>query len=157
MSRIIKIRGQLRIENLELAQQAIKHFGNAGVSIIDNQFSFQGYDYYDGINKNREIENIERKYKQLLNEYYEKIEAEKKRIAKEKRLAEEKRLEEIRLIEERIQKIEEERLRVEKEKELRREEKKQQIIENAKKQGYRVQKEISKDNTIKLVLQKRVY
>lgn len=35
--------------------------------------------------------------------------------------------------------------------------KKDQIIKNAKKQGYVIKKEIREDKTIKLVLQKRVY
>ena len=51
----------------------------------------------------------------------------------------------------------EEQLKIEKEKELLREEKYKKIIQNAKKQGYKVKKEKREDNTIKLVLQKRTY
>jgi F0F1-type ATP synthase membrane subunit b/b' len=38
-----------------------------------------------------------------------------------------------------------------------RDEKADLIIANAKKQGYKLKKEIREDNTIKLVLQKRIY
>ena len=143
MSRIVKIRGVLKIENIEIAQQAISTFNYKGIQIKNNQFLFDGYDHYDGINKNKEITNIENKYKTLLDEYYQKI-------AEEKLSAELTRLEE-------IKRIEEEKMRIEEEKRMIREQKKALIIANAKKQGYRVKKEITKDNKIKLVLQKRVY
>jgi len=52
---------------------------------------------------------------------------------------------------------EEERLQIEEEKRVLREEKAELMIANAKKQGYKLKKEIREDNTIKLVLQKRVY
>jgi len=52
---------------------------------------------------------------------------------------------------------EEERRRIEEEKRKVREEKKRLILENAIKQGYKLKKEITEDNKIKLVLQKRVY
>ncbi len=143
MSRVVRIKGTLKIENMQIAQDAIKCFGYNGIKIENNQFVFSQYDYFDGINKNKEISDVENKYKELLRNYYEQI-------AQEKLNAELARLEEIRL-------IEEERLRVEEEKKVAREEKKNLIIENAKKQGYRVKKEITKNNTIKLVLQKRVY
>ncbi len=58
---------------------------------------------------------------------------------------------------EELKRIEEEKQRIEEEKRVNREAKKEQIIQNAKKLGYVVKKEVSKDNTIKLVLQKRVY
>jgi len=35
--------------------------------------------------------------------------------------------------------------------------KKKEVIKNAKKQGYTVKQELMKDNTVKLVLQKRIY
>jgi len=38
-----------------------------------------------------------------------------------------------------------------------REAKAELLIANAKKQGYKLKKEIREDNTIKLVIQKRVY
>jgi len=143
MSRVVKIKGQLNIENIELADQAIQSFNYKNIEIKNNQFLFDGYDHYDGINKNKEITNIENKYKALLNEYYLKL-------AKEKLNAELARLEE-------IKRIEQEKIRIEEEKRMAREKKKALIIENAKKQGYRVKKEITKDNKIKLVLQKRIY
>jgi membrane protein involved in colicin uptake len=52
---------------------------------------------------------------------------------------------------------EEEKRRIEEEKRKVREEKKRLILENAAKQGYKLKKEITEDNKIKLVLQKRVY
>jgi hypothetical protein len=63
------------------------------------------------------------------------------------RIAEEKRIQE--------EKLEKERLA--EEKRVLREEKAMLIIENAKKQGYKIKKELRKDNTIKLVLQQRSY
>ncbi|MEA2100740.1 MAG: hypothetical protein U9P72_11495, partial [Campylobacterota bacterium] len=51
----------------------------------------------------------------------------------------------------------EERLKIEEEKRIMREEKADLLIANAKKQGYKLKKEIREDNTIKLVLQKRTY
>jgi len=143
MSRVVKIKGQLNIENIELAYQAIQSFNYQNIQIKNNQFLFDGYDYYDGMNKNKEITDIENKYKALLDGYYRKI-------AEEKLNAELARLEE-------IKQIEQEKLRIEEEKRIAREKKKALIIKNAKKQGYRVKKEITKDNKIKLVLQKRVY
>ncbi len=150
MSRVVKIRGSLIIENIELAEEAIRLSRCRNVYIRNRTFVFEGYDHYDGFNKNREIMGIENKYKELLAEYYRKLEEERKRIEQERIEAEIKRLEEIR-------RIEEEKKRIEEEKKQLREEKKKLIIENAKKQGYRVKQEIQKDNTIKLVLQKRVY
>lgn len=52
---------------------------------------------------------------------------------------------------------EQERKRIEEEKRLLREQKKQLILKNAEKQGYKVKRLIEENNTIKLVLQKRVY
>ena len=51
----------------------------------------------------------------------------------------------------------EEKKRVEEEKRIIREEKADLIIENAKKKGYKLKKEIREDNTIKLILQQRIY
>jgi len=125
MSRIVNIKGKVDIRNLDLANAAIKESG-LDIKIQNNQFVFEGYDYYDGINKDKDIENVEKIYFVKYNEYVQELE-------------------------------EKERLRIEKEKELLREEKYNKIIENAKKQGYKVKKEKRIDNTIKLVLQKRVY
>lgn len=52
---------------------------------------------------------------------------------------------------------EQERKRIEEEKRVIREQKKQLILKNAEKQGYKVKRLIEENNTIKLVLQKRVY
>jgi hypothetical protein len=131
------------IENFEIAQSALKKCNCSGIKIENNLFIFNQYDYYDGIHKHNEVVKVENEYKKLLQEYYE-------RIAKEKLIADMKRLEE-------LKRIEEEKQRIEEEKRVNREAKKEQIIKNAKKQGYVVKKEVSKDNTIKLVLQKRVY
>lgn len=157
MSRVIKIKGTLRIENVKLAQDAINSFNYKGIKIINNQFLFNEYDYYDGMNKHREINDIENKYKKLITEYYQKIEEVKRKLEQEKINAELDRLEEIRSIEEELRLIEEEKIKIEVEKKVIREAKRDLIIANAKKQGYRVKKELTQNNTIKLVLQKRVY
>jgi len=126
MSRIVTIKGKVKIQNLDLAKEAIKEAGVKNIQIQNNQFVFSGYDYYDGINKDKEIKKVEEIYLKKFNEYLKKLEEEEK-----KRIEEEKR------------KIREEKYKI--------------IIENAKKQGYKVKKEIRENNTIKLVLQKRVY
>lgn len=125
MSRIVNIRGTVIIQNLELAKESIRECG-LEIDIVNKQFVFQKYDFYDGLNKDKEIEKVEKLYLLKFNQYIRELE-------------------------------EEERLRIEKEKELLREEKYNQIILNAKKQGYKVKKEKREDNTIKIVLQKRVY
>lgn len=51
----------------------------------------------------------------------------------------------------------EEREKIEEEKRIKRENVADIAIANAKKQGYKLKKEIREDNTIKLVLQKRIY
>ena len=56
-----------------------------------------------------------------------------------------------------IKEKEEEALKIEEEKRIRREEIANKAIENAKKQGYKLKKQIQEDNTIRLVLQKRTY
>ena len=194
MSRTVTIRGTLIIKNIQIAQQAIQecqqesinvrgrtqtfisHYPQTNIRIQNQRFVYQGYDYYDGLNKQREIQRLEEKYNSLLQEHYRKIEAEKRRIeeekrrleeqiAREKEAAEKRRLEQIakekaeaelkRLQE--IQRIEEEKRRIEEEKRKLREEKKEKIIQQAKKQGYQVKQEVTKDNKIQLVLQKRVY
>ena len=126
MSRIVTIKGNVKIQNVDLAKEALKEAGVKNIQIKDNQFIFSGYDYYDGVNKDKDIQKVEEIYLKKFNEYLKKLEEkEKKRIEEEKR------------------KIREEKYKI--------------IIENAKKQGYKIKKEIRKDNTIKLILQKRVY
>lgn len=154
MSRIVKIVGKLHIENIQIARDAIDNCSIQGVTITNNQFVFSGYDYTDGRTKNKDIQRLEQKYLELLKLYKEKI-AEEKRLLeikkeKERLEAERKRLEELRRIEEEMKRIEEE-------KRIFREERKELIIKNAEKQGYVVKKEVTKDNTIKLVLRRRTY
>jgi hypothetical protein len=143
VSRVVRIRGKLKVENLQIAEEAIRCFNYSGIRIENDRFLFNEYDYYDGFNKRSEIADVEKKYKELLESYYEQF-------AIEKQTAELARLEE-------IKRIEEEHIRREKERKALQEEKRNIIIENAKKQGYRVKKEITKENKIKLVLQKRIY
>lgn len=125
MSRIVNIRGKVIIQNMDIARESIKECG-FNIQIKDNKFVYNDYDYYDGLNKDKEIKKVENLYLLKYNEYIKELE-------------------------------EQERLRIEKSKELLREEKYNQIIQNAKKQGYKVKKEKREDNTIKLVLQRRVY
>ncbi|UUO25475.1 hypothetical protein FGD67_21335 [Colwellia sp. M166] len=106
--------------------------------------------------QNDKLEQEKRKAK-LEQEKIEKLEMERLKIEEERkaielekekmRIAEEKRIQE--------EKLEKERLA--EEKRVLREEKAMLIIENAKKQGYKIKKELRKDNTIKLVLQQRSY
>lgn len=125
MSRVVKIRGKVIIQNIELAKEAIKEC-KYNIEIVNNKFVFEKYDHYDGRYKKDEIIKIENIYLQKFNVYLEEI-------------------------------AEEERLKIEEEKRILREQKADIAIANAKKQGYKVKKEIKEDNTIKLILQKRVY
>jgi hypothetical protein len=50
-----------------------------------------------------------------------------------------------------------ERERIEEEKRIYREEQLEKVMKNAEKQGYKLKKEVREDNTIKLVLERRVY
>jgi len=94
-----------------------------------------------------------------------KLEADRMARLEMERLKIEEERKAVELERERIQKEEEQRIikekkereRIEKEKIIMREEKADLIIANAKKQGYKIKKELRKDNTIKLVLQKRIY
>jgi len=125
MSRVINIKGKVIIQNMQLAKEAINEC-RFDIDIINNQFVFNKYDYYDGENKASEINQVESLYTQKFNIYLE-------------------------------QAAEEERLKIEEEKRVMREEKADLLIANAKKQGYKLKKEIREDKTIKLVLQKRIY
>jgi len=126
MSKIVTIIGKVEILNTELAKEVIKELSLQNITIQNKQFIFSDYDHYDGVYRNKEIQEAEEIYLKKFNEYLQKLE-------------------------------EEERKKIEEEKRKRREEKYEIIVENAKKQGYKLKKEIRKDNTIKLVLQKRVY
>ena len=128
MSRTINIKGNLLIQNMQIAQDTLDELG-LDIEIKNNYFIFNKYDALDQINgktKENEISKVEELYKYKFNIYLEQL-------------------------------AYEEQLRIEKEKEILREEKYEKIIQNAKKQGYKVKKEKREDNTIKLVLQKRTY
>lgn len=128
MSRIINIKGQLLIQNIQIAREVLNEL-RLDIKIENKRFIFNEYDAWDQIDENqkrKEIEKIESLYTQKFNKYLEKI-------------------------------VEVERLRIEEEKRIRREEIANQAIENAKKQGYKLKKQIQEDNTIRLVLQKRIY
>ena len=128
MSRTINIKGNLLIQNMQIAQDTLDELG-LDIEIKNNYFIFNKYDALDQINgktKENEISKVEELYKNKFNIYLEQL-------------------------------AYEEQLKIEKEKELLREEKYEKIIQNAKKQGYKVKKEKREDNTIKLVLQKRTY
>lgn len=128
MSRVINIRGNTIIQNIQLAKESIREL-RLNVEIKNNQFIFNKYDALDQINekqKTQEIKQIEALYKHKFNIYLQEV-------------------------------AEEERLKIEEEKRILREEKADILIANAKKQGYKLKKEIRENNTIKLVVQKRVY
>ncbi len=125
MSRVINIQGTVIIQNVSLAKEAISE-STFEIDIENNQFVFDNYDYYDGVNKENEIRQVEALYTQKFYAYLEKV-------------------------------AEEERIRIEEEKRVAREKKVDLVIANAKKQGYKLKKEIREDNTIKLVIQKRIY
>jgi len=128
MSRVIKIKSKIIIKSKELAKETIEECG-VDIEIVNNQFNFNKYDAYDQIDKNQK--------------------------AKEMQIVEKLYLEKYALY---VAELEEkERQRVEEEKRVSREDKYNKIVENAKKQGYKVKKEKREDNTIKLVLQRRVY
>jgi beta-glucosidase-like glycosyl hydrolase len=128
MSRTINIKGNLLIQNMQIAQDTLDELG-LDIEIKNNYFIFNEYDALDQINsktKENEISKVEKLYKNKFNIYLKQL-------------------------------AYEEQLRIQKEKELLREEKYEKIIQNAKNQGYKVKKEKREDNTIKLVLQKRIY
>lgn len=124
MSRVVKIKGKVIIKNIELAQEAIA-ICKCDIEIKNNQFTFNQYDYNDGIYKNDEIAKVE-------NIYLEKYALYLEQLAKE------------------------EQLKIQEEKRILREKKADIVIANAKKQGYKLKKEIRKDK-ISLVFQKRTY
>jgi len=128
MSRVINIKGKVIIQNIELANEAINEC-SCGIKIENNQFVFNEYDAYDRIDKSDKAKDLEK----VETLYFQKFNLYLEEVA------------------------EEERLKIEEEKRVLREEKVELMIANAKKQGYKLKKEIREDNTIKLVLQKRVY
>jgi hypothetical protein len=128
MSRAINIKGDILIQNIQIAQDTLDELG-LEIKIQNNYFIFQEYDDWDEIDgdtKEKEIARVEELYQEKFTIYLEQLEYE-------------------------------EQLRIQKEKEILREEKYEKIIQNSKKQGYKVKKEKREDNAIKLVLQKRIY
>ncbi|MDX4066142.1 hypothetical protein Q6A91_08940 [Aliarcobacter skirrowii] len=128
MSRTINIKGHLIIQNIQIAREVLNELG-LDIKIENKRFIFNEYDKWDQIDENQKRKEIE-KIESLYTQKFNKY------------------LEEI---------AEAERLRIEEEKRTRREEIANQAIENAKKQGYKLKKQIQEDNTIRLVLQKRTY
>ncbi|MDX4013261.1 hypothetical protein Q6A86_09720 [Aliarcobacter skirrowii] len=128
MSRTINIKGHLIIQNIQIAREVLNELG-LDIKIENKRFIFNEYDKWDQIDENQKRKEIE-KIESLYTQKFNKY------------------LEEI---------AEAERLRIEEEKRIRREEIANQAIENAKKQGYKLKKQIQEDNTIRLVLQKRTY
>jgi hypothetical protein len=128
MSRVINIKGKVIIQNMDLALEAIKE-SSFKIEIKNNQFTFDEYDAYDRISESQKAQEIESIETIYLGKFNSYLE----------------QIEEV------------ERLKIEEEKRVLREEKANIIIKNAEKQGYKLKEEISKDNTIKLVLEKRVY
>jgi len=150
MSSHITIRGKLNIINMELAKQAIQECNIKNVTIKNSTFVYieEYLENHSNANMQKDYLFVENRYKELLSDYYKKIEAEKQRILDLK--IEEERLNEIL----RLEKIkEEENIR----KKIAREEKLKVIKENALKCGYTVKKTVNKNNKIQLVLCKRVY
>ena len=128
MSRTINIKGQLLIHNVEIAKEVLAEL-RIDIKIQNKRFIFNEYDAWDQIDASQKANEIVK----IENLYLEKFSIYIKNID------------------------EEERLRIEEEKRIIREEKAEIAILNARKQGYKLKKEIREDNTIKLVLQKRVY
>lgn len=128
MSRTINIKGHILIQNIQIAREVLNELG-IDIKIENKRFIFNEYDAWDQIDEKQKRKEIE-KIESLYTKKFNKY------------------LEEI---------AEEERLRIEEEKRIRREEIANQAIENAKKQGYKLKKQIQEDDTIKLVLQKRIY
>lgn len=127
MSRVINIKGTVVIQNIELAREAIQEC-SCGIEIVNNRFIFNQYDAYDRISQSEKSKDIAK----VETLYTQKFSIYLEQIA------------------------EEERLKIEEEKRVLREEKADLMIANAKKQGYNLKKKIREDNTIKLILQKRI-
>ncbi len=128
MSRTINIKGKIIIQNIEIAQEVLREL-NLNIKIENNNFIFNEYDNLDRIIESEKAKEIE----QVETLYTQKFNIYLEQVA------------------------EKERLEIAEEKRVLREEKAELMIINAKKQGYKLKKEIREDNTIKLVLQKRIY
>jgi hypothetical protein len=128
MSRTINIRGRVVIQNIEIAKEVIREC-SYGIKIENNKFVFNEYDAYDRINESVKTDDMQK----VETLYTQKFNIYLEQVA------------------------EEERLKIAEEKRVLREAKVELMIANAKKQGYKLKKEIREDNIIKLVLQKRTY
>ena len=128
MSRTINIKGKVTIQNMEIAKEVIEEC-SCGIKIENNQFIFNEYDAYDSISESVKKNDMQK----VETLYTQRFNIYLEQVA------------------------EEERLKIEEEKRVLREEKADLIIANAKKQGYKLKKEIRENNTIKLVLQQRIY
>lgn len=96
MSRTVIIKGVVKIHSIDLAREAIEESGIKGIQIIDNQFQFSGYDYFDGNKKYDDISIIEGIYQKKQNDYFKYLEEEeKKRIEEEKRIHRENQKEKV--------------------------------------------------------------
>jgi hypothetical protein len=96
MSRVVKISGNVRVENLELANESIRESGISNIVVKNGVFQFEGYDYYDGSGKSEEIAKVEKIYQKKWNIHLEKLaEIERQRIEEEKRIYRETQLEKV--------------------------------------------------------------
>lgn len=127
MSRTINIKGKVTIQNMEIAREVVQEC-SCGIKIENNQFIFNEYDAYDSISELVKKNDMQK----VETLYTQRFNIYLEQVA------------------------EEERLKIEEEKRVLREEKADLIIANAKKQGYKLKKEIRENSTIKLVLQKRI-
>ncbi len=91
MSRVINIKGKVLIQNIKLAEESIVECG-FDIEIKNKYFVFNKYDYYDGLNKDNEISNVENLYINKFNIYLNEVEEKEKiRIAEEKRILREEK------------------------------------------------------------------
>ena len=144
MSRVIKIKGKILIKNSEVANKTITELVMKNVSVINNSFVFEGYDYNDGLFKADELSKLETSYLINLRIYEEELK-EKMKILEEQRKFEE------------LKRLEKERVQAEKERERVQSEALEKIKVNAKKNGYKIKQQVTEDNKVKLILVKRVY
>lgn len=86
MSRVVNIKGQVEIKNMALAKEAIAE-SSFNISIQNNRFIFNQYDYNDGLTKNSEIQKIENIYLEKFNMYLSQLEQEEReKVEEEKRI-----------------------------------------------------------------------
>jgi len=93
MSREVHIHSRVTIQNMEIAQQVLQAFNSSHISIANNHFVIQGFDWSDGRDFNLELQKIELLYRneyaayceRLAEEERQRIEAEKEKLRQEKR------------------------------------------------------------------------